>query len=360
MRIAINMVGFLAGEDWNEMVKTLFQQMAKNWPVHEFVFIVESYAPKFTDAANITNTVSVSPAQNGLSLNLWYDYKLLLLLKKQKIDLLVNGDGFCSLRCTIPQVLLVKDDADSQRAFFKKRWQQSLIKAQSIVVFDDAMQTKLLQKGVNESKITLANLFTSLIFQPIDWQKKESIKEKYSEGKEFFLCTIPKNVADPLVLLKAFSLFKKRQQSNMQLLLVVEDGKIFRFLSEKLANYKYRNEVKLPHQLSANEMAELLAASYCVLHFSVSSISFPLANAMQCGVPMIILQTTSIAEMPAGTALYADIESAEAVAEQMKIIYKDENLRSRIIATGFEKAQNSTVENAAAKVWPIIPTIKIS
>jgi glycosyltransferase involved in cell wall biosynthesis len=357
MRIAINMAGFFGDDDWNEQVKTLFKQMANNWPKHQFVFIT---GHPVTVAENITNIILADPAKNGLSLKLWYDYKLPSLLQKQQVDLLIHAAGVCSLRCKIPQILLVKDEAALKVGFVKKRWQQSLNKAQSIVVFDEAMQTKLLQQGVAKEKITTSHFFANHIFQPIDWQIKESIKAKHSDSKEFFLCHITKNAADPLVLLKAFSLFKKRQQSNMQLLLVSENEKSSRFLADKLSNYKYRTEVKLLNALPANEMAELLAAAYCVLYFDNASLGLPLANAMQCGVPFIILQTILATEMQVNTALHANAQSPEAVAEQLKIIYKDENLRSRIIAAGYAIAQNNTVENAAIKMETVLSALELS
>ena len=44
------------------------------------------------------------------------------------------------------------------------------------------------------------------LFKPIDWKEKETIKEKYAEGKEFFLFTDAIGAENNLIaLLKAFS-----------------------------------------------------------------------------------------------------------------------------------------------------------
>ena len=66
------------------------------------------------------------------------------------------------------------------------------------------------------------------MFEPINEQEKEAIKNKYSEGKEFFLFnSIFPGQEDFIDLLKSFSHFKKRQQSNFKLLLIASIKFIF-------------------------------------------------------------------------------------------------------------------------------------
>ncbi len=165
-----------------------------------------------------------------------------------------------------------------------------------------------------------------------------------------------KNTLDPLILLKAFSLFKKRQQSNMQLLIIGGLEKSFKNITAKISTYKYRNEVKLLDVLSKKEIIELQAAAYCLLLFSNKPIDLPHLQAMQAGVPAILLQNNHD-ENIADIALHADVSNAESIAEQMKIIYKDENLRGRIVIAGKAIAAINTIETVAVKVWSSISTL---
>lgn len=64
-------------------------------------------------------------------------------------------------------------------------------------------------------------------FQPLPWEEKIKVKEQYTAGTEYFLYAGSFRPGKNLVnLLKAFSLFKKRQQSNWKLVLagVAEEG----------------------------------------------------------------------------------------------------------------------------------------
>ena len=68
-------------------------------------------------------------------------------------------------------------------------------------------------------KLHVINPGIDEIFKPLDWEEKEIIREKYAEGKAYFLFSGDINRRSNLInLLKAFSFFKKRQKSNMMLL----------------------------------------------------------------------------------------------------------------------------------------------
>ena len=61
--------------------------------------------------------------------------------------------------------------------------------------------------------------------EPISFEKREKVKEEYADGNEFFLHAGNINEDKNLMnLLKAFSAFKKRQRSNMQLLIIGKSG----------------------------------------------------------------------------------------------------------------------------------------
>ncbi len=348
------------------MVEMLFQHLAKNWPADTFIFMVgKNSTGEIKFPANINTVFLANPSDNPLILKLWYDYKLPSLLKKEKIDILINTYWACSLRTSVPQLLLVKNmffyeagNKISANQFIKKRFEKSLLKASAVFVFNPSGKSKLQEAyPLLAEKITTANFFANPGLRPMHWQEKERIKEKYSEGKEFFLFVLKDNSVDVLVVLKAFSLFKKRQQSNMQLLMVGDIAKYAKNIHAKLATYKYRSEVKMLNDMPTNEMSSLLSATYCQLHYSMVEIDLQLLNAMQVGVPSIILGKGISAEMPTDIALYADGNNPDAIAEQMKIIYKDENLRGRIIAAGLQTAAANTLEKSSAQVWSAIEEV---
>lgn len=363
MRVGINLGGFLyKDKGWQNMVEMLFQHMAKNWPQHQFVFITDTIGENIDKFNNISAIVLPNTSKNGLVVKFWLDYKLPSFLKKNKIDLLINPDGVCSLSVKIPQILLVKDLRFLQPkpkangyAFVLKRFKSSLEKAKAVVVFNHSTLEIILEKYAPfEGKIISTNYFADSFFQPIDWRKKESVKNELSAGNEYFLYSMDDSSIDPLVILKAFSLFKKRQQSNMQLLMVGKITEATNFLSTKMTTYKYRNDVKILGTLPKSETANLLAASYCVLYFSNIELELPFLNVMQIGVPIIVLTTDLVPKARSAAILYADANNAEAIAEQMKTIYKDENLRNRMVVAGLGIAESNAIEKTANETWSAI------
>jgi glycosyltransferase involved in cell wall biosynthesis len=102
-------------------------------------------------------------------------------------------------------------------------------------------------------------------------EEKEQVKAIYTEGKEYFLFTGNIYPEDQLlVLLKAFSQFKKWQLSNMKLVLAGATNKKTARLKEKLATYKYREDVVILENPSPELITNLLQAAYAPVYIDKS------------------------------------------------------------------------------------------
>ena len=100
----------------------------------------------------------------------------------------------------------------------------------------------------------------------MEWEEREQIKEKYTAGTEYFLYPGPLYPPDPLIiLLKAFSHFKKWQQSNMKLVLAGPASRKTKQLKEKLATYKYREDIAIIEDPGAAALTELTTAAYALV-----------------------------------------------------------------------------------------------
>jgi glycosyltransferase involved in cell wall biosynthesis len=97
----------------------------------------------------------------------------------------------------------------------------------------------------------------------MEWEEKEKIKEEYAGGTEYFLFTGDIYPPDHLItLLKAFSYFKKWQQSNMKLIMAGPANRKTEKLKEKLATYKYREDVIIIENPDPQTIQELTGAAY--------------------------------------------------------------------------------------------------
>ena len=157
-------------------------------------------------------TVFIKPiSRNAVLKKIWWDIKLPSILKKVKADLFISFDDACSLRAPIPQCLFIRDVERSKKSHIRK--------ARLLLVTNKLMKRELLENyGVPEKKIAVIYPAANKIFGPINEEEKATIKNNYSEGKEFFLFNSIFSGQQAFIdLLRSFSHFKKRQQSNFKL-----------------------------------------------------------------------------------------------------------------------------------------------
>jgi glycosyltransferase involved in cell wall biosynthesis len=370
MRIAVNTRFLLKEylEGYGYFIYETFQRIVRNHPEHEFIFIFDRpYDEKFVFAENIKPVVTGPPARHPLLWKLWYDIKIPAVLKKYKAEVFVSCDGFCSLGTTVPQCMVLHDlsflhyPAFNKRAhtiFYKRYTPKFLEKAKSVATVSGFSKKDILDhyKNIPASKIDVVYSGVKEIFRPVDEQEKNSIKEKYTNGKEFFIyigAIHPrKNLEN---LLKAFSVFKKRQQSGMKLLLTGRLAWKYEPFLEKLKTYKYRDDVVMTGYLDDLELSKLLGSAYAMVYPSLfEGFGVPVLEAMRCEVPVITSANSSMQEITHDAALYCDPSNYNDIADKMMLLYKDENLRKKLIQKGKEVIDQFNWERTAEILWQSI------
>ena len=233
MVIAVN-TRILSGDTaFCKFLLHFFAAIASENPSHQFYFISQNDLNVFPVVNNIKCVVIKQDSANPLLWKLWYNYKLPSALKKIKADVLVSVDGVCSLRTKLPQCLLVNNLGfinhpewynKKYAGFAESTTAASIAKAKSVITFSEYLKNAIISKyKTGNDKIKVITPCADKNFKPFHWNKRETIKEKYADGNEYFLfCGAIHERNNLTNLLKAFSLFKKRQKSSMQLLLVTD------------------------------------------------------------------------------------------------------------------------------------------
>ncbi len=369
MVIAINTRFVLAGqlEGNGNFIYETFTRIAKQHPAHKFIFIFDQpFDEVFITSENIIPVVAGPIAKYPLLWKYWYDIKIPAILKKYKADVFVSPDGFCSLKTKVPQCLVVHDLAflnqtlymkKSHAAWLKKSTPKFLSKATTIVTTTSFLQQELIEKfGVDISKIEIVHSGANKLYQPLLTDDKIVIKNKYTEGKEYFiysgLIAADKNLMN---LLKAFSVFKKRQQTSMKLILAGRVSATYESFKKDLQSYKYRSDVLLIEHLPATELVNVVGAAYGFIYPSlVETFAVPVIEAMQCDVPVIAAETNSLKEIVTDAAIFVDGNSHTAIAEQMMLLYKDEKLRNDLIIKGRKASAAYSWDTTATLLWKSI------
>ncbi|MEO7309761.1 MAG: glycosyltransferase [Chitinophagaceae bacterium] len=341
-----------SGENFDFSLATL-SRITRQHPDHQFIFFCDQAHDAAVDfSANVTPVVLGSPARNALLLKWWYDVKLPAALQKMKADILVCMDGITSLNTSLPQVLVMREPMN------KRNGPKHIGKAAIIVTLSEFAAQEIKKQYPAMEKIQSVGAAAHELFQPAGWQEKEQTKETFTGGREYFLYTSLAGENPALLnILKAFSMFKKRQMSNMQLL-CLSSGLPTKGFREKLMTYKYRDDVQIITGPGRKDLARLTAGSYAILYPGPGGFfAAPVAEAMQCGIPCITSREGSIPELGGHAMIVADFNNPEDIAAQLKQIFKDENLRSQLVANALEQSQNYTWEKTADAIWDIIKTI---
>ncbi len=346
-----------------KLLVSYFTNMAAENPGHQFYFISAKEGLPVATLNNVKAVVIKQDSASPLLWKLWYNYKLPSIVKKIQADVLVSADGICSLRTKVPQYLLVDNleyinnsgwYSKKYNSFMKSAMPAALQKAKSIITFSGCCKNEIIEKfKIEESKITIESYGNNKKYHPINWEEREEVKEKYAEGNEYFLFSGAIQASSNLTnLLKAFSQFKKRQKSAMQLILLTDAIPAKNEFVDSLRLYKYRNEVKLVTGLNEKEIFPITAAAWCAVNLSPlhSDIHF-LHNALSCEVPVIAGNSAQANELLADAALYATPSMVDTIAAQLMLIYKDENKRAELIEKGKGVLYNTTTMENAGKLW---------
>ncbi|GAA4738528.1 glycosyltransferase family 4 protein [Flavisolibacter ginsenosidimutans] len=366
MVIAVNTRFLLPGklEGFGYFTKEVLQPLTAKHPEHQFHFFFDRpFDKSYLFSSNVQGHVLSPPARHPLLWKYWFDVKVPQLLKKVKADVFLSPDGQCSLTTKVPQVLVVHDLGflhhpesyqTSHLRYYKHYTPKFINKAKRVITVSEFSKQDIVQQyKVSEEKISVVHNGVKDIFAPIYFDEQTAVKEKHTGGLEYFLYAGAIQPRKNLInLLKAFSVFKRRLQSSMKLVLAGRLAwKNDEFLS-LLKTYKYKDDVVLTGYLEEGELAKLMASAYAFVYPSLfEGFGLPVMEAMKCGVPVLTSKASSMEEISEGTAMVFDPQNVDEIADALMRIYKDEVGRKLLIEKGKIVAEKYSWEKTAEGVW---------
>ncbi|MBK7762266.1 MAG: glycosyltransferase family 4 protein [Bacteroidetes bacterium] len=346
MRIAINtrflLKGKLEGIGWftNEIVK----RMVINHPEHEFIFLFDRpYDPQFIFADNVIPVVIPPPARHPILWFIWFEWSVKRALIKYKADLFISTDGFLSLSSKIPQIVVVHDLAFEHfpehlpfkfRYYLKKFTPKFVKKASHTITVSSYSKQDIIDRyHANPNDISIVYNGAHALYRPLSYDEKQLIKNKYADGAEYFVFAGALHPRKNVVrLLQAFEIFKRKQRSNMKILIIGRYAWNAEEIKHCIENHAFKNDVLHYNYMEVGELSKVIGAAYALTFVSLfEGFGIPILEAIQCGIPSIVSNTSSMPEVAGETALMIDPENVEEIANAMSTLYKDENLRTSLI-----------------------------
>ena len=368
MKIVFNTKALIKDNSPDEyFLQEVLKRIVLKYPEHEFIVITDqAEANLYSFSKNVTTVITRQPVRHPLLRKFWFDFKLPVILKKYNADVFVSCDGFCWLTARLPQCLLLHDLTifyntsvinRSYLFFYKRYMPKFLYKAQTIATVLASFKKDLSrQYKIRGDKIDVVYTAAKEIFLPVNEREREETKRKYSNEKNYFIYTgaihSHKNL---MTLLKAFSVFKKRQKSNWKLLLTGRIDSKSKVFIETLKTYKYRDDVVLTGFVKDEDIVKLTGSAYAMICTAQwNRVGVAVLEALACHIPVIASPASLIKEIAGDAALYATPDDPADMADKMMLLYKDETLRNSLVEKGKAVIVNYSWNKTADLLWQSI------
>ncbi len=366
MRIGVNtrllLKGKLEGIGW--FTYQTLERIVRDHPEHEFIFFFDRpYDPMFVFAPNVKAVVVHPQARHPILFYLWFEWSIPFMLRKHKIDLFLSPDSYMSLSTKVPTCLVIHDLAFehypehfvlSHRLYWRHYSPLFAKAAKRIATVSTFSKDDISHKyGIAPDKIDVVYNGAHDEYRPLSITEKENVKQKYADGCEYFVFAGALHPRKNIVnLLKAFIIFKKRQHTNMKLVIAGRLAWKYEEVEEMKATMPFKEDVKWVGYMNVDELSQLIGGAYALVYASLfEGFGIPILEALQCDVPAIVSNTSSMPEVAGDAALLVDPSSPEDIANSMHQLYKDEALRSKLIQNARVQVKKFDWEKSAANLW---------
>ena len=224
------------------------------------------------------------------------------------------------------------------------------------VIADSQSTARDLQRvfEVPESKIEVIHHGVGPAYRPQDPRATaEHVANKYGVSKEYVLTVgtvVPhKNL---ITLVEAMRILGKRGELPFQLLVVGAKGwKNARLFEAARCSGLTGEDIRFLGFVPEEDLPVLYsAASSFVLPSLYEGFGLPLVEAMACGAPIIVSNTSSIPEVVGDAALLVPPTQPEAFAEAILRVRSDKDLRRTMIEKGLCRAACFRWDKAARQI----------
>ena len=366
MRIAVNtrllLKGKLEGIGW--FTYQTLERIVRAHPEHEFYFFFDRpYDEAFVFAPNVTPVVVHPQARHPILFYIWFEWSIPGMLRKYKIDLFLSPDSYLSLSTKVPTCLVIHDLAFehypehfvlSHRLYWRHYSPLFARKATRIATVSTFSKEDIVKHyGIDPKNIDLVCNGAHDEYRPLDYDEREAVKQKYADGCEYFVFAGALHPRKNIVnLLKAFVIFKKRQKTNMKLVIAGRPAWKYEEVEQMRQSMEFKDDVKWVGYMNVDELSKVIGGAYVLVYASLfEGFGIPILEALQCNVPGIVSNTSSMPEVAGDAALLVDPTSPEDIAAKMHMLYKDENLRKKLIGNAARQIKKFNWDISASSLW---------
>jgi len=345
----------------------ILKRITKNNPEHTFIFIFDrKYDKDFIFSDNIIPVVVPPQSRHPLLWYIYFEYSVPYVLRKYKVDLFLSTDGWMSLSTKVKTLNVIHDLHYKRHPEFlpylvKKYYQyffpRFIKKANRICTVSEFSKNEIINTyDIISNKIDVVYNGSRSCFTPISITEQLRIKNKYTQGEEYFLFIGPIHPRkNPENLIKAFVKFKEISDSKFKLILVGESMWRRMKISGEVISNKYSSDIIFTGRISSKELHLVTSSAFALAYVSFyEGFGIPILEAMSCNVPVIASETSSIPEVGGDAVMYINPYSVNSITEAMLRMIDTPDLRNDLIKKGSVQLQNFSWDRSADILWKSI------
>ena len=366
MRIAVNtrflLPGQLEGIGW--FTHEVTRRLVKKYPGWRFDFLFDRpFREEFLYGENVHPHVLFPPARHPLLWYWWFEGSVANWLKRHAVDVFFSPDTYLSLRADTPTVLVAHDIAyahyPEQIPFLARKYYEHFVprylrQAARIVTVSEFGRRDILAHypELDPEKFDLACNGVKEQLAPLSEREKEAVRQEITGGHPYFFylgAVHPRKNVDRLI--RAFDRFKETSGEPHRLVIAGRFAWQTDSVRRAYEQSPYREQILLQGYLGPDELRRVLGAAFALTYVSLfEGFGVPILEAMQCEVPVITSDVSSMPEVAGDAALLVDPHSIEGIAQAMRQLTADPHLVQGLLEKGREQAQRFTWDRASEVV----------
>ena len=214
-----------------------------------------------------------------------------------------------------------------------------LKKCRKVVTVSNYEKKRIIaQTGLPEDKI-------KVIYNGYGEEFKE---DSYEKGGYLFFLGAPNPKKNTSGTLKAYARYLDKSQKKQPLVIADLSGKIVDSYLAEIGRSDIRKFILCPGYLGHDDLPNVYGEADAFLYTSLrESFGIPQLEAMACGTPVIVSNTSALPEIAGEGALLADPLDAEAISNMLVRLEEDEDYRKKAIEYGLERVKKFSWKNTA-------------
>ena len=336
------------------------RQFIINNKQHTIYLIFDREIDKSLLFSDNTRAVKTGPAtRHPLLWYYWLEYRLPKVLREIKADLFVAPDGLISLRSDVPSLPVIHDINFIHRPedlpliqriyyrWFTVRFARKAIRIATVSEFSkNDISTNL---GIDMAKIDVVYNGVSDTFSHAGEEEIAKLRKTLTRGQPFFLFvgnfSPRKNIPN---LVRAYNYFRTISLHKHKLVLTGERLFLNNELDTTIKESPFSDDIIFTGHQTREELRVLYSAAEALVFVPwFEGFGIPAVEAMRCGTPVILSETTSLPEVGANAAIYVNPSDLVNISESMIRIIEDKKLNKSLRALATENSMRFTWEKSA-------------